>query len=75
MDKANPNLGVSVMPQLLESRVAMALAAPRAARDVKTKNFNIWQQSINRWITDDIWMQSALSRSMKRLWLRMHAWS
>jgi len=57
--KANPNLGVSVMPQLLESRVAIALAAPARARDVKTKNFNIWQQSINRWITDDIWMACA----------------
>lgn len=54
--KANPNLGVSVLLQQLESRVSMAIAAPARARDVKTKNFNLWQQSINRWITDDVWM-------------------
>lgn len=54
--KANPNLGVSVYPAQLESRVQIALAAPAKARDVKTKNFNIWAQAISRWIKDDAWM-------------------
>ena len=54
--KANPNLGVSVYPQQLESRVQIALAAPARARDVKTKNFNIWLQTFSRWIDDDTWM-------------------
>ncbi|MFZ2635565.1 MAG: terminase large subunit, partial [Rectinemataceae bacterium] len=54
--KANPNLGVSVYPSQLESRVQIALAAPAKARDVKTKNFNIWSQAFSRWIKDEIWM-------------------
>jgi len=57
--KANPNLGVSVYPSQLETRVSIALAAPAKARDVKTKNFNIWSQSFSRWITDDKWMACA----------------
>jgi len=54
--KANPNLGISVYPAQLESRVQIALAAPAKARDVKTKNFNIWAQTFSRWIKDDVWM-------------------
>lgn len=54
--KANPNLGISVYPSQLESRVQIALAAPAKARDVKTKNFNIWSQAFSRWIKDDDWM-------------------
>lgn len=54
--KANPNLGVSVYPSQLESRVKIALAAPARARDVKTKNFNIWMQTMSRWIEDPAWM-------------------
>lgn len=57
--KANPNLGVSVYPAQLESRVQMALAAPARARDVKTKNFNIWLQTFSRWIEDPAWMACA----------------
>lgn len=54
--KANPNLGVSVLQTHLESRVNIALASPARARDVQTKNFNIWLQHILRWIKDDEWM-------------------
>jgi len=54
--KANPNLNVSVYYAQLESRVQIAIAAPARARDVKTKNFNIWLQSFSRWIEDAAWM-------------------
>lgn len=61
--KSNPNLGVSVYPAQLESRVQIALAAPARARDVKTKNFNIWLQTMSRWIADDVWMKGACAFS------------
>lgn len=54
--KANPNLGVSVYPDQLEARVQIAIAAPAKSRDVKTKNFNIWAQTLSIWIKDDVWM-------------------
>ena len=53
--KANPNLGVSVFTDYLESRVKMALASPRKQNDVKTKNFNVWTNARTAWITSEIW--------------------
>ena len=53
--KANPNLGVSVFNDYLESRVKMALASPRKQNDVKTKNFNVWTNARTAWITSEIW--------------------
>lgn len=57
--KANPNLGVSVKPEFLTSRVRLALESPAKANEVRTKNFNVWTQSAKRWITDERWMASA----------------
>lgn len=54
--KANPNLGVSVRKEYLEQQVGVALASAGKQNGVKTKNFNIWTQSIKRWITDEQWM-------------------
>ena len=56
--KANPNLGVSIYPDYLRDRVAEAIASPRKAVDVLTKNFNVWQKSETRWIRPERWMDS-----------------
>lgn len=57
--KANPNLGISVKPEHLRSRVQIAQAVPAKQNEVKTKNFNIWTQAATRWITDERWMLCA----------------
>lgn len=54
--KANPNLGVSVNPEYIESRVKLALASPAKQNDIKTKNLNVWTQAATRWITDERWL-------------------
>jgi phage terminase large subunit-like protein len=57
--KSNPNLGISVSWKYLRERVAEALASPAKQNDVKTKNFNVWCQSVTRWILDESWMECA----------------
>lgn len=54
--KPNPNLGVSVDPEFLASRVQLALASPAKANEILTKNFNVWTQAATRWITDEKWI-------------------
>jgi phage terminase large subunit-like protein len=53
--KANPNLGVSVREDYLKERVALAETSASKVRDVKTKNLNIWCQSVLGWISAEQW--------------------
>jgi phage terminase large subunit-like protein len=53
--KANPNLGVSIYPEYLESQVRKALATPQKQNSVKTKNMNMWTQATTAWIGDEAW--------------------
>ena len=57
--KANPNLGVSVSYDFIDSQVTQALALPQKQNDVKTKNFNIWTQAVTRWILPEVWERCA----------------
>jgi len=65
--KANPNLGVSVYPDYLRDRVAEAIASPRKAVDVLTKNFNVWQKSENRWFRPERWMDGSVTVDEEQL--------
>lgn len=54
--KANPNLGVSVFPQFLKSRLTSAKNEGGTTEvDVKTLNFNMWCDSPEVWIPSDVW--------------------
>jgi phage terminase large subunit-like protein len=53
--KANPNLGVSVNPEYLESQITSALNRVSEQPGVKTKNFNLWVASKNPWIRVEDW--------------------
>jgi phage terminase large subunit-like protein len=55
--KANPNLGVSVSREYLESRILDAQQIPSKQNQIITKNLNIWTQAETRWISDDLWLQ------------------
>ncbi len=51
--KANPNLGVTVREMYLQTQVTNALNNPTEQTGVKTKNLNIWTQTVKTWIDGD----------------------
>lgn len=57
--KANPNLGISVDSEYLETEVKDAQNRPEAVRGVKTKNLNMWVDAEDTWIVDEKWMASS----------------
>ena len=57
--KSNPNLGISVFPQFLRSRLTKAKNEGGTTEvDVKTLNFNMWCESPEVWIPNDVWISN-----------------
>jgi phage terminase large subunit-like protein len=57
--KSNPNLGVSVFPEYLESRLVKALNEGASKEvDFKTKNLNMWVDAPEVWIPDEVYMNN-----------------
>lgn len=55
-NKCNPNLGVSVFPEFLRSRLSAAKNEGGSKMiDVKTLNFNEWCETPDIWITSEVW--------------------
>ncbi|MDR1556804.1 MAG: terminase large subunit [Tannerellaceae bacterium] len=50
--KSNPNLGITVKPQYLETQVKEATNSPSEEVSIKTKNFNLWCDSETVWIPE-----------------------
>ena len=59
--KSNPNLGITVKPQYLQTQVQSAINAPSEEVGIKTKNFNIWCDSETVWIPDHYILQTSAS--------------
>ena len=60
--KANPNLGVSVFREYLQSRLDKARNEGGSKEtDFKTKNLNMWTDAAAVWIQDEAWMQCGFS--------------
>lgn len=58
--KSNPNLGVSVFPEYLESRLTKAKNEGATKEvDFKTKNLNMWVDAPTVWIQDETWMKNS----------------
>lgn len=57
--KANPNLGVSIKLKYLQEQVAEAMAMPHKENIVKRLNFNIWTDTVTRWIPAEKWAACA----------------
>lgn len=53
--KANPNLGVSVKREYLESECAKARQNPRIENDFKNFHLNLWTQQAVRWLQMEHW--------------------
>lgn len=52
--KANPCLGVTVTSEYLQSEIQKAKNTSSLEVSVKTKNLNMWVQSSNVWISDNV---------------------
>ena len=55
--KANPNLGVSVLPRFLKSTVEGSRSRPAERNNVLTKHFNRWVSSAAVWIDGTAWRE------------------
>lgn len=56
--KANPSLGVTVLPSYLEQQVKNAKVNTSLEVGVRTKNFNQWVSSQDIWINNDLLLKS-----------------
>ena len=57
--KSNPNLGVSVFPDYLKTRLVKAKNEGGTKEvDFKTKNLNLWVDAPTVWIQDEKWMSN-----------------
>jgi phage terminase large subunit-like protein len=48
--KANPNWGISVVPEVVRQLVEKAIATPSAQNNVKTKHFDVWVNADVAWL-------------------------
>lgn len=53
--EANPNFGVSVLPDRLMADIQAAIQRPNRQGSVKTKNFNIWINAGDPWMDMEKW--------------------
>lgn len=56
--KANPNLGESIGFNYLETEYTKAVNQPSKAPNFKTKHLDLWVDSADVWIPDEIWMKN-----------------
>lgn len=55
--KANPNWGVSVMPENVLDLLKKAINLPSAANNFKTKHLNVWCSASTAWMDMPAWQQ------------------
>ncbi len=66
--KANPNLGISVFPDYLKTRLTKAKNEGSTKEvDFKTKNLNMWVDAPTVWIQDEIWQKNAYGITKEEL--------
>lgn len=59
LKKANPNWGVSVMPDILIPLQSKAMAMPSASNNFKTKHLNQWVNADTAWMDMKAWQRCA----------------
>ena len=55
LEKANPNWGVSVRPEILTGLLKKAVAMPSAVNNFKTKHLNVWCSASSAWMDMQAW--------------------
>lgn len=66
LEKANPNWGVSVRPEIITSLLKKAMALPSAINNFKTKHLDVWCSALSAWMDMGAWKRceaSGLDRS------------
>lgn len=58
--KANPNWGVSVMPEMVLSLQKKAIALPSAMNNFKTKHLDVWCSASSAWMNMQAWNACAV---------------
>lgn len=56
--KSNPCLGVSLSEDYLEKQYKRTKSKPEQESNILTKNFNMWVQAADTWISDDVFTQN-----------------
>lgn len=59
LEKANPNWGVSVMPEVVTSLQKKAIAIPSAAGNFMTKHLDVWCSAASGWMNMPAWDKCA----------------
>lgn len=59
LEKANPNWGVSVMPEVVTSLQKKAIAIPSAAGNFMTKHLDVWCSAASGWMNVPAWNKCA----------------
>jgi phage terminase large subunit-like protein len=59
LKKANPNYGVSVIPEIFQSALREAIQQPAKQPEFITKNANVWRNSGRQWIPPEVWSACA----------------
>lgn len=59
LEKANPNWGVSVMPEVVTSLQKKAIAIPSAAGNFMTKHLDVWCSAASGWMNMPAWTKCA----------------
>lgn len=62
--KANPNIGISVNIDLLQSRLDYSKSSATDMTVFKTKNLNIWCHSVTRWVNMSAWLAKCTSANL-----------
>lgn len=57
--KANPNWGVSVMPDVVGQLAAKAMQLPAAQSNFKTKHLDVWVNADSAWLPSGAWEKCA----------------
>lgn len=57
LEKANPNWGVSVMPEMVTSLQKKAVALPSAAGNFQTKHLDVWCSAASSWMNMPEWQK------------------
>lgn len=56
--KANPNYGISVYPQFFHDEIKKAKFSPASLNSFKRYHLNIWTNTKDAWINNDVWNKS-----------------
>lgn len=65
--KSNPNLNVTVFKKYLQEQVKSATNSPSEEVGVKTKNLNVWCDSVVCWIPDNYLLQASQPIDIKNI--------